>query len=145
MTPSRRASTRAIESTTGPRDVFTRIAVGFIQPQALGVDEALRLRAEVDVERHEVGLREEVLEGHVRRAELGLDGGVGPVQVVVQDPSSRSPGARRATAWPIRPNPTIPSVDAVDVRAHQQHRAPRLPLAVADVVVGLGQAPRRRP
>ena len=50
------------------------------------------------------------------------------------------PRARRATACPIRPKPDDPERRAVDVRPHQQHRAPGLPLARR----GRSGRPRRR-
>ena len=55
------ASTRAASSTTGPRAVLTRIAVGFIR-EPPGVDQVARLLRQEDVQRDDVGLAQELLE-----------------------------------------------------------------------------------
>ena len=59
-------------STTGPRDVLTRTAVGFMRAQRRGVDEVARLGGQVDVEADEVGLAQELVHLDAARAELGL-------------------------------------------------------------------------
>ena len=141
MTPSRSASTSAIESTTGPRDVFTRIAVGFIQPRRSALMRPFVSGLRFDVERHEVRLGQDALEGPVLGAVFRLDRRAHPVRVVIQDPhpeAARPPRDRLADP----PEPDDPERGAVDVRPHQQHRAPGLPLAGADVVVALREAAR---
>ena len=50
-------------STTAPRAVLTRIAVGFMRVERGGVDQVARARRERDVQRDEVGLREQLGSG----------------------------------------------------------------------------------
>ena len=81
------------------------------------------------MERDEVALGEQLLERQERRAERRLD----------RRPAARwtswyriripKPFARRATAWPIRPKPTIPIVAPWTSGPEQQQRAPGLPAA----------------
>ena len=139
MTPSRKASARAAWSTTGPRDVLTSTAVGFIQASGLGVDQVPRHRAQVDVERHEVALGEQALERQVRRAERSASTVVGQLlDVVVQDLHAEALRPAR-DGLPDPPEPDDADRRAMDVRPEQQQRTPRLPAAAADVAVALGQ------
>ncbi len=109
IVPSRSASASARWSTTGPRDVFTSTAVGFISASVVALmrwrvtgerftwSDTKSLRAQEFLER-QVGRAERL--GHVGRQLL---------HIVVQD---LHPEALRPSrdACPIRPNPTIPIV-----------------------------------
>jgi hypothetical protein len=74
----------------------------------------------------EVGALEQLLERHAAAsARCGR-------------PPCRSPRARRATAWPMRPKPTIPSVAPWTSAPSQRVGLPRAPLALAHVALALG-------
>ena len=64
------------------------------------VDQVARLRRQRAVQRDEVGALEQLLERHA-------------VGAAVRATSIPKPSARRATAWPMRPKPTMPSVAPV--------------------------------
>ena len=55
-----------------------------------------------------------------------------------------NPAARRATAWPMRPNPTTPSARTVHVDAVVSVEAAAFPPPAAEVGFGLRRATGRR-
>ena len=140
--PSRSASARAVWSTTGPRDVFTSTAVGFIQRQLLGVDQVPRLVGQVDVERHEVGPRRAAprAAGTSRRSSAST-AAVRALDVVVQDrhPEARAPAgpppgrSARSRRCPIVAPWTSGPSSSSGPHVFQ--------LPGADVAVALGQPP----
>ena len=98
--------------------------------------------AQVHVERHEVALRRAAPRAGRYVAPSGaVDLGRQRLHVVVQD---RHPEPARPPRHRLADPPEADDAErrAVDVRPEQQQRAPRLPAAVADVAVALGDAPR---
>ena len=77
--------------------MLTSTAVGFIQASVVGIDQMARHGAQVDVERHEIALRQQLLEGVIGRPERRGDLGGQRLHVVIEDPHAEAP-ARRATA-----------------------------------------------
>ena len=71
MTPSRSAAARAGSSTTAPRAVLTRVAVGFIRAELAGADQVVGLRGQRRVEAEDVAGRQQLVEVEPGRLELG--------------------------------------------------------------------------
>ena len=69
ITPSSSASYSASGSTTGPRDVLTRIAERFILRQRVAVDQVVRFGRQADVQADEVALSEHLVQAGAPRAE----------------------------------------------------------------------------
>ena len=138
MTPSRRASASASWSMTGPRDVLTSTAVGFI---AARVRTLIRCRVSaVRLTWSEMkSLRSSSSSRVTNLAPSGADDLVRhALDVVVQDRHPEPLGTpRHGLADP--PEADDPERRSVDVRTQQQQRTPRPPLAVADVSIALRQ------
>ena len=123
--------------------MLTSTAVGFIRASAAALIRCRVSGRQLDVERHEVAPRQQLLERQVASRRAGSSTSAGTrLRRRGRGSLIPNPCARRATAWPIRPNPTIAERRAVDIGAQQQHRTPRPPAAVADVAVALGQPSR---
>ena len=69
--PESSAATSAASSTSGPRAQFTRIAPFFIAANCGSAEEVPGLGAARRVERHDVGLREQLVQRHRRHPQLG--------------------------------------------------------------------------
>ena len=111
--------------------------------QGVVVDQVLRLVGQVDVQADEVGLAQQVVHLDAARPELRLLLRRRRMHVVVEDPHPEAATAARHLAADA-PEPDDPERRAVDVDAHQQHRPPRAPAAVANVVDPLGDPARGR-
>ena len=104
----------AVWSTTPPRAVLTRYAVGFI-----------RASASVPIRWRVAGVSGQCSETKSARSSSSSSGT--PERRELASTSMPKPSARRATASPIRPRPTIPSVAPGEVRAEPGRGLPRAP------------------
>ena len=98
ISPSSSASRSATWSTTPPRAVLIKYAVCFIRANCGGADQVAGLVGQRRVQRDVVGPLEQLVQ---RRR---------PEERELWMTSIPKPSPRRAIAWPIRPQPTIPSV-----------------------------------
>ena len=133
----------AASSTTGPRAVLTRCAVGFIRPSRRA---SIRCRvASVSGQWIDTtsAVVEQLVELEPGGVELGLERGVGRAPAGVGDPHPerpRAPGRRRADLA----EPDDPERLSLQARAEHEEHAPRPRPAGADQALGLAQPPRRR-
>jgi len=107
ITPCPSASASATSSSTGPRAVLTSTAVGFIWRSRSAEISVAGLGRQGHVQADEVRSGQQVVER--RRLCTGIDG-ARRHRGWWNNTCMPKPTARRATARPIRPKPTIPSV-----------------------------------
>jgi hypothetical protein len=94
---------------TGPREVLTSTAVGFIRARRRTLISWRGLRGEAYMQRDGVGLAKQILQVPVIRAEIQLHLGGPPVYAEVHD-AHGEPAGTADQACPIRPKPTMSAV-----------------------------------